>query len=372
MEDEDEQSEDDESIGKFDEADAEEEMEEEIYSEDEQKSDDEADDIDQRKPKKAVSNKSKRGEEKELNMLYEDPDYQIFGGEVNDDEMQRDMEQSKITKKDMKRINRIKAYEKMEQEQLNGGPIVQDEAEDDIEEIDNSHLDELTLNQKKLLDRRNKKEQKRMRGQVNDSTIQVVPSKRFEDFDPDELAADLALAKKMIRKKDREEILDMSFNKYNNFDYEGLPNWFVDDEKKHNFVNLPITKEEVKAMRDELRALNEKPAKKVLEARFRKKRKLEKQLRKFKKEADQVFEEEGLDDRTKSKEVSKLRNKIVTADKNKRGKKKIIVGKKFKITAPGKKTTGRKYKIVDRRSKKEVRAEKRRMRGGGKKKGKRY
>ena len=112
----------------------------------------------------------------------------------------------------------------------------------------------------------------------------------------------------------------------------------------------------------------------MLEAKFRKKRKLEKQLRKFKRQADQVFDEEGMDDRSKSKEVKKLKHRIVTADKNSKAKKKVVVGKKFKAAAPGKKTTGKKYMQVDRRSKKELRAEKRKKRDNKSagKRGKRY
>lgn len=316
------------------------------------------------KPKKGKK-VAKKEDTKNLHTLYDDAEYEIFGGEVDEDEMLRDMHSSHLTKKDIQRLNRIKAFEKQEKEDRDG-PQEEPMQEEKIEEMDDAHLTNLTPSQKKLLDKKNKKEFKSFRGQVNDRTIQVVPARKFEDYDTDELAADLALAKKMIRKKDREEILDMSFNKYNNFEYDGLPNWFTEDEKRHNYVNLPITKDEVREMREELKTMSEKPAKKVLEARFRRKRKLERQLKKFKNKADAVFEEEGMDEKGKAREVGKMRKKIVTADKAKRPKKKIIVGKKFKISAPGKKTTGKKYKIVDSRCKKEVRAEKRKKRQGNK------
>lgn len=127
---------------------------------------------------------------------------------------------------------------------------------------------------------------------------------------------------------------------------------------------MPITKEEVLAIKEELKALNEKPVKKVLEARFRKKRKLEKQLRKFKKGAEEIYEGDALDERGKHKEIAKLRHKIVTAERSKNTKKKIVVGKKFKSAAPGSSTIGNKYRVVDRRSKKELRAEKRLKRKG--------
>jgi AdoMet-dependent rRNA methyltransferase SPB1 len=50
----------------------------------------------------------------------------------------------------------------------------------------------------------------------------------------------------MIRKKHREKIIDSTYNRYSYNDEDtSLPSWFLDDEKKHNILNLPITKEEV-------------------------------------------------------------------------------------------------------------------------------
>lgn len=49
----------------------------------------------------------------------------------------------------------------------------------------------------------------------------------------------------MLRKKGRDEIIDSNYNRYTTDDHDDLPNWFVDDEKRHNVVHLPITKEEV-------------------------------------------------------------------------------------------------------------------------------
>lgn len=55
------------------------------------------------------------------------------------------------------------------------------------------------------------------------------------------------MAKKMLRKRNREEIIDSSYSRYAQEDHDELPTWFVDDEKKHSFKHLPITKEETKA-----------------------------------------------------------------------------------------------------------------------------
>jgi AdoMet-dependent rRNA methyltransferase SPB1 len=342
---------------------------------DEEDDDDEEDDIeeeDEEDESEEEPTPKRSGAKINIEMDDHGDEYEINAGEMDEEDMLKDIESRKVTKKDIKRLNRHKANEQREkdlEEEKEPEPI----EEETIAEYDGRHHKGLTETQHKLLKTKDKEEKKYNKSLI-DNTIKVVAAKKFEDFDPDDLAADLALAKKMIRKKDREEILDLSFNKFNNFDYEGLPSWFVDDEKKHHFLNLPVTKEEVQEMREELRAINERPIRKVLEAKFRKKHKLEKQLRKFKRGADAIFEEEGLDEKSKAKEVRKLKNKVVTADKNKNTKKKIIVGKKFKVVAPGKKTSGKKYRIVDSRSRKELRAEKRRKRNGnsGGKKGKRY
>ena len=342
---------------------AEEGAEEESEEESEEEAEEEA------KPKAKARNQNPH-EERNLQSAQYGDDYEIFGAEPDEDEVLRDMKLSKTSKKDMKRRNILNKSEKLEQ----GLPTEEQEPAEWGDEYDGRYADGLDPAKKKLITIKDRKEKHSGPATKLDNRIELVPQKRFEDFDMEELAEDLALAKKMIRKKDREEILDMSFNKYNNFDYDGMPTWFVEDEKKHNFVNLPITKEEVKVIKEELKAINDRPVKKVLEAKFRKKRKLEKQLRKFKKQADEVFETEGLDDRSKSKEVRKLKAKIVTANKNKNTKKKIIVGKKFKITAPGKKTVGQKYRIVDGTAKKELKAERRRARKGkfANKKGKKF
>jgi AdoMet-dependent rRNA methyltransferase SPB1 len=367
--------------GEEDEDDDEEEDEEDEDDEDDE-DDGDADEDEEEEEESASKGKKVSSSNGNLRALHNTGDeYEIYGdGELDEEEMLKDMESKGVTKKDMRRANRLKMYEQMEKEGIEYTSIFrkkgkkEEEEENDIEELDGDHLDHLNPHAKKLLNIKDKKEKRANSRRIDDNRIEVVPAKKFEDFDVDELAEDLALAKKMIRKKDREEILDMSFNKHCAFDYEGLPSWFVEDEKKHHFINIPITKEEVKVIKDELKAINEKPAKKILEAKFRKKRKLEKQLRKFKKQADQVFDDDGLDDRSKAREVRKLKHKIVTANKSSKPKKKVIVGKKFKVAAPGKKTTGKNYAMVDRRSKKELKAEKRRMRKGKNagKRGKRY
>jgi AdoMet-dependent rRNA methyltransferase SPB1 len=53
----------------------------------------------------------------------------------------------------------------------------------------------------------------------------------YDSMDSDEIAETRALAKRMLRKKDRTEILDATYNRYSFGDnLKDLPTWFVDDE----------------------------------------------------------------------------------------------------------------------------------------------
>jgi len=81
----------------------------------------------------------------------------------------------------------------------------------------------------------------------------------------------LTLAQQLVnRQKTKEGLIDEGFRRHT-FNDEGLPSWFLDDEMKHNKVNLPITKEAVEIIRQRMKALNARPIKKIAEAKARKK-----------------------------------------------------------------------------------------------------
>lgn len=120
--------------------------------------------------------------------------------------------------------------------------------------------------------------------------IEVVPQEVIEEgyssMDSDDIAETRALAKVMLRKKARQEVLDSTYNRYSNFDDQNaLPQWFIEDEFKHFRPNIPITKEMVATEKAALKVYNERPSKKVLEAKGRKKRRLAKAMNKIKQKA---------------------------------------------------------------------------------------
>jgi len=75
---------------------------------------------------------------------------------------------------------------------------------------------------------------------------EVPAEKAYSDMDSDEIAEIWAIAKHMLWKKEREELIDKSYNRYSFFDDDAnLPEWFVENEAKAYVANLPITKDEV-------------------------------------------------------------------------------------------------------------------------------
>lgn len=108
--------------------------------------------------------------------------------------------------------------------------------------------------------------------------FEIVPSEpvKMEDYDIDSLSETLAIAKKMIHARSRNQIIESSYSRFAFEDQDNLPKWFVQDEKAHNFKMPPVTKEEVQAEKERLLAINSKAPKKILEAQFRKKKRVAK------------------------------------------------------------------------------------------------
>lgn len=97
----------------------------------------------------------------------------------------------------------------------------------------------------------------------------------------------MTLAHQLARgEKSAHDIIDEGYNKYAFKDRDGLPDWFLDDESKHDKPHKPISKEAAAAIKEKLRAYNARPIKKVAEARARKKFKQAQKLEKLKKKAD--------------------------------------------------------------------------------------
>ncbi|OEL34192.1 putative rRNA methyltransferase [Dichanthelium oligosanthes] len=220
----------------------------------------------------------------------------------------------------------------------------------------------LQRNMKKKMDT-GKKEKVAMAQRVQQDDFEIVPAEpvrneedsssssdesdeSVEDLDDYRKAEVLAYAKKMLRKKQREQILDDAYNKYM-FDDEGLPNWFIEDEKRHRQPMKPVTREEVAAMRAQFREIDARPSKKVAEAKARKKRVAMKILDKARQKADAIADQNDINERSKRKMIDQIYRKAVP----KKPQKEYVVAKKGVQVR-----TGKGKVLVDPRMKKDKRA----------------
>ncbi|GAA5927335.1 27S pre-rRNA (guanosine2922-2'-O)-methyltransferase [Sporobolomyces koalae] len=173
----------------------------------------------------------------------------------------------------------------------------------------------------------------------------------------------MTLAQQLVnRERTKTQLVDEGFNRHTDvIGGDGLPSWFLDDEQRHFRHNIPTTKEAVQAIRDKMRALNARPIKKVAEAKARKKMRTIRRLDKQRAKAQGVNddEENGLTEKEKAASIAKILSKS-TGPKVKKPEKKLVVatGSNRAIKGRPKGVKG-KYKMVDSRQKKEVRALKR-------------
>ncbi|KAF6836310.1 et-dependent rrna methyltransferase spb1 [Colletotrichum plurivorum] len=158
--------------------------------------------------------------------------------------------------------------------------------------------------------------------------------------------------------KTKHDLVDEGFNKHALKDRDGLPDWFIDDESKHDRPQKPITKAAAAAIREKMRAYNARPIKKVREAKARKKFKAAQRLEKLKKKSDMLANEEGMTEKEKADSIAKM---MAKAGKVKRRPKPTLVvakGVNRGVQGRPKGVKGR-YTIVDSRMKKDLRAQKR-------------
>jgi AdoMet-dependent rRNA methyltransferase SPB1 len=158
--------------------------------------------------------------------------------------------------------------------------------------------------------------------------------------------------------KGAHDLVDEGFNKFAFQDRDGLPEWFLDDENKHNKPNRPITATAAAAIKEKLRALNARPIKKVREAKARKKLKAAQRLEKLRKKSALLAEDDGLSERDKAQSIAKMMSRAARKKPKRQVKLVVARGGNRGISGRPRGVKG-KYKIVDARLKKDVRAEKR-------------
>lgn len=159
-----------------------------------------------------------------------------------------------------------------------------------------------------------------------------------------------------LGQKSKNDLVNEGINKYSFRDHEGLPDWFVDEEKKHSKITKSITKEAAAAIKEKQKQLNARPIKKVLEAQGRKKMRALKRLEKLKKKSDLINEDSAKSEADKADEIQKLMRKM-TKKQTKRPKATVVVARGSNKGLSGRpKGIKGKYKMVDGVLKNEQRA----------------
>ena len=169
----------------------------------------------------------------------------------------------------------------------------------------------------------------------------------------------MTLAQEMASgERTKYDVTDEGFNKYTFRDRDGLPDWFLDDEGRHSKPHKPISSAGAAAIKEKMRALNARPIKKVREAKDRKKFRAAQRLEKLRKRSALLIDDEAISEKDKAQNIAKLMSKA--AKKRPKQQVKLVVAKGANRGISGRpRGVKGKYKIVDARLKKDVRADRR-------------
>lgn len=188
------------------------------------------------------------------------------------------------------------------------------------------------------------------------------PARKMIKLDP----VELALGEELIKsKKRRRELIEDSYNRYT-FNDENLPDWFVKDEAQHTRRQLPVTKEQVRAYKEKMKAINARAPKKVIEAKARKKRKAMKKMERARKKAEAITDNAETTDREKWSQIKQIYKKAGLLSKKKRELTYVVAkkGAGKKVSRPA--GVKGQFKVVDARMKKDIRKQKAMNKKGGK------
>ncbi|KAJ2781036.1 AdoMet-dependent rRNA methyltransferase spb1, partial [Coemansia linderi] len=192
-------------------------------------------------------------------------------------------------------------------------------------------------------------------GDPND--VELMDEDRQADYDLATPEAMTMMRDLANRKTNKHDLIDKHFNRYTFNDSRDLPDWFVDDEQQHNKPSLPVTKEAVRMLREKLKALDARPIKKVAEAKARKKMRAAKRVANVQKKAESVIANDDMTEAEKARSIDRMIKRATKAKPKE--KVTLVVARNANRGLKGRpKGVKGKYKMVDPRMKKELRAKK--------------
>ncbi|CAD5117659.1 DgyrCDS6411 [Dimorphilus gyrociliatus] len=186
--------------------------------------------------------------------------------------------------------------------------------------------------------------------EIGENTLPGV-SKKVKKLDP----LGLAIGEELVKsKKRRRELIEESYHKFMNDDTD-LPVWFTQDEARNYRKPVSVSKEQVQEYKEKLKAIDARPAKRVIEAKARKKKRSVRRLEKARKKAETVSESVDVSEKEKMRQIRDIYKRAGLLKKQK-SEVSYVVAKKGagkKVSRPA----GVKghFKVVDPRMKKDNR-----------------
>jgi AdoMet-dependent rRNA methyltransferase SPB1 len=247
----------------------------------------------------------------------------------------------------------------------------------EVKEVDDKLLPKMPLTDKEKRKLKRKKEQEKLEylgkkpKAVDNTPLEVAPLEAPQPLvmtgpqkpsDPRELAETMALGSLLVdSKKSRMDLIDASYNRWTFDGDEALPDWFTEDENKHNKPELPITKEMMAQFKAKLREINARPIRKVAEAKARKGRRLKLKLDKLRKTAMSLTDAPDMSEAAKARLMRKQVSRMVNSDQRQVTTVAIAKGGGGRRGGKekGKVPKGAKTKVVDKRLKSDARSQKR-------------
>ena len=279
-------------------------------------------------------------EEEDAELLADAP--KIDGSQIADGEYVPpllDVPKSDKEKRHEKRVKRLEKERKKKER----------EAKADLEIVETgfpqatSHLSEDQLARQAMI-------KAGLGSQTDDSAygdLEVVKKSAEPKIGSDEHLEALSLGFLLSKHSTANDLIDSSYNRYMFNDPAGLPEWFLEDERKYNRPQLPMTQEIMARLRKQFQS-DDRTIKKEREALARKRRRVERLRKQQKAKIDSINNDEDMPDSAKLKAIQKLM----------KGKDVKHPGKTYVVGKKGAKG-GRGVKVVDRRLKKDKRGEKR-------------
>uniref|UniRef100_A0A4W6FBB7 pre-rRNA processing protein FTSJ3 n=1 Tax=Lates calcarifer TaxID=8187 RepID=A0A4W6FBB7_LATCA len=327
------------------------------------------------------------GEDDDLHLSEEeddDADKMSLASDLDEDELEEvEQRQKELEKKAPKK--KVQFAQEEEDEEQEGGLLVELEGKDEKKEREsNLWFSKVCLCvcvcKKRKAEEEEEEEEEAAQPEEEKAGPSSQEAEEDSDSDSDDSSDDekildaegLALGCQIATSKKRaRDLVDSSFHRFASSEEQWeVPEWFLDDERKHRKKPVPVTKEMVEEYKEKWREINARPIKRVAEAKARKKRRMLKKMEQAKKKAEAVVNTVDISEREKMAQLKSIYKKAGLG-KEKREVTYVVTkkgaGKKVR-RPPGVKGV---FKVVDSRMKKDMRGMQRKEQHakGGKGKG---